>query len=330
MSRIFFLKQFNKLESASQKILKDFYEDGGEIMVKLHFGEPGNQNALFPKDVEPIVKALKALKLKPVLLDTPVTYPSPRNTVKGYNNVVKDRGYEKLAPFIISDNYKKIKTKNFTAEVCKELIEAKKVLVISHVKGHGCAGFGGAIKNFGMGGVSKVTKGIEHDLSKPIFVSECQGCGRCAKLCPAKAIDMTSGKAKFNLSQCFGCSICCIECPYKCLRPKGAIFDDLLAQGASAVINNLPNETYYINLLKNISKGCDCENSTAEIISPDIGVLFSDNPVAIDKASVDLIKRKNGEEVFEKWNHKNPLEQIRWAGKYTKWGQKYKVLNYDY
>jgi uncharacterized protein len=241
--------------------------------------------------------------------------------------VVRARGYDKLAEFIISDNYKKIKTKNFEAEVAKELVDAKKVLVLTHVKGHPCSGFGGAIKNFGMGGVSKATKALEHDRCKPKFLKACQGCGICAENCPAKAIKMVNKKAEIDLQRCWGCSICEYKCPSKVLGPRVAVFDDLLAQGAAAVINNLPKETFYINMVKKISRFCDCDSEGGNLISKDLGVLFSDNPVAIDKASVDLVKEKNGEEVFEKRNHKNPMEQIRFAKKYTRWPQEYTLVD---
>ncbi len=324
MTKVYFLKQFNDLESKTRDILKDFYQKGSEVMVKVHFGEPGNDYALKPNDIEPIIKALKFLGLNAILVDTPVAYNSPRNTVKGYERAVKERGYDVLAPFLISDKYQQIKTKDFTAEVCEELIKAENVLVISHVKGHACSGFGGAIKNLGMGGVSKETKALEHELSKPQLVSLCQGCGLCTQVCPAKALKMVDGQVEINLNFCWGCSICQLYCPAGCLKPQKAIFDDLLAQGAGAVINNLPQNTFYINIIRNITRLCDCERNPGEIVSPDIGILFSDNPVAIDRASVDLVNQVNNHEVFKEASHKDPLLHVKFAKEYInkKWDYK--------
>ena len=326
MAKVYFLEDFSKLNDKTKKLLKDFYLSNSEVMVKIHFGEPGNKFAFTADDIQPIIKAMNFLKLKPVFIDTPVAYHSPRNSIKGYEEVVRKRGYDKLAPFIISNNSIKFKTKNFTAEVCKELVKAKNVLVVSHIKGHACAGFGGAVKNLGMGGVSKGTKNIEHNLGKPKFISECEGCGICADICPSGAIKMINGKAKINLNDCCGCSICQIKCPYKCLAPLEAYFDDLLAQGASAVISNLPLKTFYINFVKNITKFCDCKKNPGKLISKDIGVLFSKNPIAIDKASVDLINKFNGKDVFQEINHKDPLSHLKFASEYAKKELEYELI----
>lgn len=327
MDKVYFLKDFEKLGIKTKNLLKGVYLTNSEVVVKIHFGEPGNKFAFTPDDVRPIIKAIKSLKLAPLLIDTPVFYSSPRDSVKEYEKVVREKGYDKLAPFIISNNGIRIKTKDFTAEVCKELVEAKNVLVVSHIKGHVCSGFGGAIKNLGMGGVTKKTKGLEHNLSQPKFISECQGCGICANFCPAGVIKMVDGKAKIDLNACWGCSICQIECPYKCLAPKKAYFDDLLAQGAAAVINNLPQNTFYINFLKNIVKLCDCVVNPGNPISKDAGILFSDNPVAIDKASVDIINELNGKDLFKDINNKDPLLHVNFASQYTGKSSDYELVS---
>jgi len=326
MSKVYFLKDFNKLRNETGKLLQGFYSSHNEVTIKIHFGEPGNNFAFNPADIKPVIEAMKSLKLNPVFIDTPVAYDSPRNTIEGYSKVVKDKGYDKLAPFIISNNSVGVKTKDFTAGVCKELIEAENVLVISRVKGHYCSGFGGAVKNLGMGGVTKETKKIEHALCKPRFISECNGCGICANFCPAKAMKIVNGKAELHPDICWGCSICQIECPNKCLAPEKAYFDDLLGQGAAAVINNLSKNTFFINFLKNIVKWCDCEVDPGTPISEDIGILFSDNPIAIDKASIDLINQINGKDLFKEINHKDPLFHIKFASKYAGKSMDYELI----
>ncbi|MBD3362266.1 DUF362 domain-containing protein [Candidatus Dojkabacteria bacterium] len=325
MDKVHFLKNFEDLYSHSKNLLKNTYKPHSKILVKLHFGEPGNKTAFKPEDVKPIIKALNELKLEPTLIDSPVAYNSPRGTVEGYEQFAKQKGFNKLAPCLISNNGKRVEMKDIPIEVIKELIEAENVLVLSHVKGHGCAGFGGAIKNLGMGGVTKESKSKIHGLCKPKFIKECQGCGTCAKLCPAHAIKMTDGKAEFDLNACYGCSICEIECPFKCLAPIKAIFDDLLAQGAAAVINNFPENTFYINVIKNITEGCDCQSNAGQILSDDIGVLLSKNPVAIDHASIDLINKTNEKNIFLEHTHKDPLLHVEYAAKYTNWEEDYEI-----
>jgi hypothetical protein len=322
MTLIQHLSDKSKLESVSKNILSKFYPRGQEILIKIHFGEPGNQTAFFPKDIEPVINALKSLDLKPTLIDTPVMYNSPRHTVAGYEQVVKDKGFDKLAPFIISDHFIEVKTKDFTAHVCRELTETRNLLVISHFKGHACSGFGSAIKNFGMGGMMVESKAIIHNGSKPVFnQSTCTGCGTCARLCPSGAIKMTENHPQIDLNKCLGCSLCEINCPTKSLTPKLSLFDDLLAQGAAACINNLPKNTFFINFVQNITKECDCWDVTTEIIAPDKGILFSDNPVAIDQAGLDLV----GADIFKTIHHRDPALQLQYAQKYTKFTADYKL-----
>lgn len=240
--------------------------------------------------------------------------------------MAKNRGYDKLGDILISDNYVDIKTKDFTAQVLRELIEAQNVLVISHTKGHSATGFGGAIKNLGMGGVSKVTKSTEHNLSKPQIITDCRGCGTCVRLCPANAIKIIDKKANIDLETCWGCSLCEINCPAHCLAPKTALFDDLLAQAAAAVINNFPKNTFYISIMKNITKDCDCDKDSGPILSPNIGVLFSGNPVAIDKAGIDLINQKNNREVFREAHHRDPSLHLNFAAGYTQLSTVYQLI----
>lgn len=306
--------------------MADFYPQGASILIKLHFGEPGNKTAFKPEDVLPIVEALKALGLSSTMIDSPAAYQSPRHTIKGYEEVVRERGFDRLAPFIISDTAVKVRTKDFQAGVIKELAEASGVLVLSHVKGHPCSGFGGALKNLGMGGVDMTTKNLEHDWCKPKINETCTGCGFCVDFCPAGAISIVNNKAVFNYKECYGCSICEVKCPNKSLRPTKAMFDDLLAQGAAAVISRLPEKTYYINVIKNITKSCDCADDSGEIIARDIGVLFSENPVAIDKASVDLVNQVEKREVFKEENHKDPLLHVDFTSKYLRQDSRYELI----
>lgn len=326
MQKIYFLKNFNNLQNATEQLLNQYYDPAHKILVKLHFGEPGNTRAFMPDDISPIISSLKNLNLSPLMIDTPVMYESPRDSIEGYSKVVKDKGFDKLADFVISNTGINIEMKDFTAEICKEVIEAKNFLMISHVKGHGLSGFGGAIKNFGMGCVTKNTKKIIHELGKPKFISDCQGCGVCAKYCPCEAITMFNGKAMFNLEECFGCSICQEKCPNKCLTPQKNYFDDLLAQGAAAAINNLKGKAFYINIIKNITRECDCWSNPGEIVAGDIGILFSDNPVAIDKASIDLINIAAEKNVFYEIHHKDPLKHVTLATDYIGQSTEYELI----
>lgn len=326
MDKVYFLKDWTRFSEISEKILSDFFPKNSDITIKMHFGEEGSKTAFFPEDIKPVTDALISFGSKITLLDTPAMYTGARDSPKKYEQVAIKRGYQDIGKILISDSFKDVKTKDMLVEVSKDLVESKNVLVLTHVKGHGCTGFGGAIKNLGMGGVSSKSKKEEHTLGKPKFIKDCAGCGTCEEYCPFEAITMGDDGAEFDLKKCFGCSICVNECPYGCLAVIKTNFDDLLAQGASACINNLPKHTYYINLIKRVTKKCDCLSNSGKIIADDLGILFSTNPVAIDKASIDLVNKAAGKNVFKEENTKDPMLHVKCAEEYTNWKQDYELI----
>jgi uncharacterized Fe-S center protein len=170
---------------------------------------------------------------------------------------------------------------------------------------------GGAIKNFGMGGVTKETKIKIHDGSYPVYQKDaCTYCGVCAEICPFHAITVNQDSRDYHEQKCFGCGACVDSCPSNALTFQDAGLQFLLACSAKACVQE--KTVLYLNELKRIAKGCDCDPNAGPIICPDIGYLLSDDPVAIDKASLDLINEIK-ENVFLTVNKVNPLKQIKYG-----------------
>ena len=259
MQQLKLIKRLDRLEEVLREQIKGFFYAGERIAVKVHMGEARNKYYIKAPVIKRIISVLNELKLKPFLFDSVVLYPGERDTSEKYYKTAEKHGFteeEIGCPLIISDTGIDIKTKDMTVHVCRELTETDGMLVVSHVKGHCCYGFGGAIKNLGMGGVTPESKKEIH----------------------------SAGQAET---------------------------DDLLAQGAQAVLKNI-KKVFYINFLIDIAKNCDCDNDAGPIVAEDIGILFGKDVVAIDKASLDLInQQKPG--IFEKMHNHDPYLQIKYS-----------------
>ncbi|MBW2974361.1 DUF362 domain-containing protein [Candidatus Woesearchaeota archaeon] len=309
-----------------KKGLAAVFSKDDKVAVKLHMGEKGNSHYLKPDFVRAIVCILKELGCKPFLFDSPVIYPGGRDTVEKYLQTAAEHGFTEQSigcPIVISNDFISTKTKHLDAKVCRPLAEADALLVLSHVKGHMCSSLGGAIKNLGMGGVAIKTKQDIHDLSDPVLTGDCTGCGTCIKACPVGAVSLKDNKAQFNHSGCWGCGLCIDACPSKALKPKAASFDRLIAESASAVLSS-SKKSYFINVLKDITRLCDCCKDPGEIVVEDIGLLLGKNIIAIEKASFDLINKKAGKDIFKEIHKKSPLEHIREGEKLEMGNMEYK------
>lgn len=324
---VIFIKE-NFLENLSKIVKKDKLIKG-KTAVKIHMGEYGNLTHLRPQVVEAVVSALKANGAKPFVFDTPTLYKGSRSTAQKYLETAKKNGFSKETigcPIIISDKSKSLKGKKFLKEVnaSQEILKADCLVVLSHFKGHGDAGFGGCIKNIGMGCVSKKSKKDQHTLSQPVLEGNCTGCGSCEKACKQKAIKVTNGKAKINCELCYGCCACVQACPVHALRPKTASVRVLLAEATATVLENFPKEkTLFINVLFDITKDCDC-CAESKIICENIGIVVSKDIVAADKAALDLLEQKAGN-ILETIEKVNPQEQIQAGIEFNLGSKEYKL-----
>lgn len=284
---------------------------GKEVPFKLHMGEM--RNRYYPKAgiVKPFIESIKKRNIEPFLYDTTVAYSGLRHSKLGYEKLAQMHGYKKLGKVVIDDTGINVNIEGREYEVGDHLINTEHIIAFSHVKGHIATGMGAAIKNFGMGGVTKETKRKIHHASRPIYQKDaCTFCGICSELCPFDAIKVNDKHWKLSKRKCFGCGVCVENCSSKALTNEDKNFQYLLACSAKACVQN--KNVIYINDVNRIAKSCDCDPLAGPVICPDIGFLVSDDIVAVDKASLDLVNKVK-QDVFKKENKVDPEKQIKYG-----------------
>ena len=313
MKNVYFFKNLNTFS----KTLKHYNLEpftNQELPVKLHFGEIKNKYYPKPTFVKHITSELHKQNIQPFLYDTTVAYPGLRHSKTGYYKLAKLHGFSEKkmgCPTKIDDTGIPLTIENMEYEVATTIYNATHLFAITHVKGHVATGMGGAIKNFGMGGVTKETKRKMHHGARPLYQKDhCTYCGVCAEVCPFNAIKVKNSTWKLSKRSCFGCGVCVNNCSANAIEFQESDFQKLLAHAAYACVKD--KQILYLNQLQNIAKSCDCDPFAGPIICPDIGFLISDDPVAIDNASLDLI-HKIKPDVFQKENHINPKLQIKYG-----------------
>ena len=276
--------------------------------IKLHFGEKGNSAFIRPTFIRAIVDRIEGLGASPFLTDANTLYAGTRgNSISHLHTAVLNGfAYSVVkAPIIIADgirgaSYRAIKIdQEFikTAFIAKDIVEADALISVAHFKGHELSGFGGTIKNLGMGCASRKGKMAQHsDLSPKVKKKKCVGCGDCMRHCGSKAIFLTEKKATIDPKKCVGCGECILICPNGAIDVSWnadiPLFQKKMAEYTLAVLQGKEKKTFFLNFLTNISPACDCYGHSDAPIVHDVGILASKDPVAIDQASVDLVNRQ--------------------------------------
>jgi uncharacterized Fe-S center protein len=277
----------------------------GRVAIKLHMGEAGNKTYVSPSDVRVIFEKIKANGGTPFLFDTTTLYEHRRYTVKSYHEVAKEHGFGGFPVVIGSDTAVK---KVHGYGISRKFLEADAVVFLSHGKGHIFTAFGGAVKNIGMGCVNKDGKRRIHNPNQPKHVPEkCAKCGACVEACQENFIQMDDDGVKVNHVNCAGCGACVKACKVGAMLANPESVENSFTQfavAARAVLSQFPKDKiFYVTVLKNITKWCDCASDPGEIVCPDIGYLADTDPVRIDAEAIRLIKAKRPKALdFKTWN----------------------------
>lgn len=275
------------------------------VAIKLHFGEPGNLSYLRPNWAKVVVDEVKARGGMPFLTDCNTLYPGQRKNAYDHLNAAYENGFTPFSTgchVIIGDGVKgtdDIAVPVAGGEYVKEakigraVMDADVFISLSHFKGHEATGFGGAIKNIGMGCGSRAGKMEQHSAGKPVVSAEnCRACHACAKSCGQDAISFPDGgKAYIDQDKCVGCGRCIGACNFDAIAaPAGqdnsnTILDYKMAEYAKAVVDGRPH--FHISLVIDVSPLCDCYGGNDVPILPDLGIFASYDPVALDQACAD-------------------------------------------
>lgn len=302
MAKVYFIraKDINKkLPVLFDALAFDFKNQ--KVGIKLHFGEKGNKTFVKPGYVKVIADQIRKHNGSPDLIECCVLYRSVRTRADTHIELAKQHGFD-FAPIVICDGELgdefievSVKKKHFKKiKVGAKLKDYPFIVGIAHFKAHGGTGFAGALKNIGMGLGSRAGKLDMHSKTRPVIdTNKCTACSTCAANCPVNAITVMK-HAMINEKLCIGCAKCIAVCPEKAVHvPWGSTSEselqERIVEYAYGILKNI--KSVHFSFLTDITPHCDCCSHSDTPVCEDIGVLASDDIIALDQASYDLVCR---------------------------------------
>ncbi|MCC6932237.1 MAG: DUF362 domain-containing protein [Deltaproteobacteria bacterium] len=323
MSTVYCWRDLSDLQTGVNKFFAEIHKTmpGNKVGLKVHFGEEKNTTYIKPKYYE----GIKQFYSEPCYVECNVLYRGARTTAASHLEVARSHGFTNL-PIKILDGEDGLEThevvvnqKNIsTAKLGRGITEFDQLISVAHFKGHMLCGFGGAIKNVAMGIGSRTGKLEMHAGAAPIVSKKkCTACNACAENCDFKAITI-DGDARINDELCANCARCIAVCPTSAINvnwgklPPQIIMERICEYMLGAMQNK---KWAFINFLTDITQECDCMNMVQKPLMADVGALMSFDPVAIDQASIDLLKEVKGEDPFFEQNKINSQYLLDYAQK---------------
>lgn len=286
--------------------IKDIDMDGRFVAIKMHFGELGNLAFLRPNYAKVVADLCKEQGGMPFLTDCNTLYPGSRKNALEHLSCAQENGFWPMTTgcqIIIGDGLRgtdelEVPVPNGeyckTAKIGRAIMDADVFISLTHFKGHESTGFGGALKNLGMGGGSRAGKKEMHADGKPaVNESKCIGCGACRKICAHDAPTIENRKMHIDTNKCVGCGRCIAVCPMDAIEgvcdPDGHLLNCKMAEYAKAVVQGRPS--FHISLAMDISPNCDCHPENDVPVIPNVGMFASFDPVALDEACAEMCSR---------------------------------------
>ena len=282
----------------------DIDMDGKFVAIKMHFGELGNISYLRPNYAKAVADVVKELGGKPFLTDCNTMYPGSRKNALEHLECAWENGFTPLTvgcPVIIGDGLKgtddievPVEGGEYVkaAKIGRAVMDADVFISLTHFKGHEMTGFGGAIKNIGMGCGSRAGKTEQHRSGTPHITAEvCRGCKRCQRECANGGLvfDEAAKKMTVDTEHCVGCGRCLGACNFDAIAFNNENANEVLnckmAEYTKAVVDGRPS--FHISLIVDVSPNCDCHGENDAPILPNIGMFASFDPLALDQACVD-------------------------------------------
>ena len=319
-------KLYDAAGAAAVVARKDF------VAIKLHVGEKNNDTHVKPEIIRELVDKVRIAGGEPFLTETSTLYKGEReNAVKHLMQAQRHGfGIDRIgAPFIMADGLTGNTEYEVTingqlhekVKVAREVMAADALIVVSHPTGHMEAGLGACIKNMGMGLASRMGKMRQHSSILPsVNSSRCKYCQKCGRWCPQDAIIEKNGKAFIVADKCIGCGECIAVCRYDAVKfdwgAESGVMQRSMAEHAYGVTKEKAGKCFFFNVLVGMTKDCDCFNVAQPKLIPDLGLLASNDPIAIDKATLDLTAKVHGKTLVQlSYKHHDGLTQLEHGAK---------------
>lgn len=282
------------------------------VAVKLHFGEEGNTGFVHPVFVREVVKRVRAAGGKPFLTDSNTLYRGKRFNAVDHLECAIHNGFGFAtveAPIVIADGLDgrdavEVPIEGFdhfeSVRIGAAAVHADAMVVVTHVKGHEATGFGGALKNVGMGlGVRSAKQRMHADFEPHPDPETCTACGRCCEWCPVGALAIGPDRvAAVDYELCYGCGECVAACPYGAIainwKTEPAAIQEKIVEHVAGALAGKGGKVVYLSFVTNVTPDCDCWSFSDAPLVADIGVLASTDIVAIDRAAYDLVVAAHG------------------------------------